>query len=242
MSFVVEADDKVYWFDAGEGCSYAAHLMGIDLLAVRAIFISHCHIDHIGGLENLVFNMGKLNNRSPQAPKPLEGREMGLFIPDMSVWEAAKGVLAPTGSVLMPGIQATECCDGELFNDGTVRVNAIHNRHMGEPEPGDPWRSFSYGIETGARKAVYSGDVRHVSELMPILDDCDALLMETGHHKVEEVCSFLKDCGKCPRQLVFVHHGRAILADAEAEAAKARDILGDRVRVAEDGMTLTPGG
>ena len=43
-SFAIEYNGKVYWFDAGAGCSYTAHLLGIDLLSVRAIFISHTHM------------------------------------------------------------------------------------------------------------------------------------------------------------------------------------------------------
>ena len=44
-SFVIEHRGGVYWFDAGEGCAYTAHLLGVDLLAVQAIFISHVHMD-----------------------------------------------------------------------------------------------------------------------------------------------------------------------------------------------------
>ena len=40
MSFVIESDQRYYWFDAGEGCSYTGHNLGIDLLAVKSIFIS----------------------------------------------------------------------------------------------------------------------------------------------------------------------------------------------------------
>lgn len=83
---------------------------------------------------------------------------------------------------------------------------------------------------------MFSGDIRHVSELDPLLDDVDLVLVETGHHKVEDICQHL-----APRpvpKVGFVHHGRAILADPEAELAKARGILGDRVFFAADGMQL----
>ena len=47
-AFAIEIGGRFYWFDAGENCSYAAHLMGVDLLAVSDIFISHTHMDHVG--------------------------------------------------------------------------------------------------------------------------------------------------------------------------------------------------
>ena len=55
-SVAFEINDRFYWFDAGENCSYTAHLMGVDLLKISDIFISHTHMDHIGGLANLLWN------------------------------------------------------------------------------------------------------------------------------------------------------------------------------------------
>lgn len=52
-AFAIEINGKVYWFDAGENCSHTAHLMGVDLLLVSDIFISHPHTDHVAGLVNL---------------------------------------------------------------------------------------------------------------------------------------------------------------------------------------------
>ena len=53
-SFLIEEKGKTYWFDAGENCSRLAFLQGVDMLSVSSIFISHPHIDHIGGLLNLI--------------------------------------------------------------------------------------------------------------------------------------------------------------------------------------------
>ena len=238
VSFVIESGEGVYWFDAGEGCSHTAHLAGVDLISVRAIFISHAHIDHIGGLANLIFNMGKLNVRSEQSPRPLDGRTLPLFIPDRAVWDGIAAILAPTMPECFLEVDAREYGDGTVFDDGVLRVLALHNRHLGEPGPGGRWRSYSFRIEAQGQSIVYSGDIADVSELEPLLDGCDALLVETGHHKVEAVCDFLNESGKAPRRLVFVHHGRAILTDPEAELRKARALLGDDVVIADDGLVL----
>src|SRR5690606_38506942 len=37
VAWVLLVDGALYWFDAGENCSRTAHLLGLDLLAVKAI-------------------------------------------------------------------------------------------------------------------------------------------------------------------------------------------------------------
>ncbi|MGQ9552634.1 MAG: MBL fold metallo-hydrolase [Anaerolineae bacterium] len=240
ISFVVESGGGVYWFDAGEGCSHTAHTLGVDLLAVRAVFISHSHIDHVGGLANLVWTMHKLESRNHHPGRSLRGRAIPLFLPALVTWQ---GILQMLGSA--PGhfqdgvaIEGREYSDGVIFADDVVKVTARHNRHLGEPGPGQPWRSFSFLIEAGGKAVVYSRDVASVDEIEPLVGGCDLILMETGHHEVESLCRHLLASGKEFGRLGFVHHGRAILGDADGQLTIARRILGDRVFVADDGMKL----
>lgn len=85
---------------------------------------------------------------------------------------------------------------------------------------------------------MYSGDVGSISDIDSLIQNCDLLLMETGHHTVEDVCNYIMDTNKEVGVLGFIHNGRAILANPERELKKAKDILGDRVFITEDGMTM----
>ncbi len=85
---------------------------------------------------------------------------------------------------------------------------------------------------------MYSGDVKSIQDIETLIDGADLLMMETGHHSVDEVCRYLKTSGKDFDKLVFIHHGRAILQDPEGELLKARNNLGDKVLVAFDGMVI----
>lgn len=242
-AFALEYGNQLYWFDAGEACGYNAHLHGLDLLKIRAIFISHPHMDHVGGLANLFWYMTKLTGLiKPAPPAELTERTVHLRVPDIGVWEAVDLLLSTAAKGRRNDryqIDAQRYHDGLVYEDEHLRVTAMHNLHAGEPEPGEPWRSFSLRIENGRHTVVFSGDVRHVSELEPLLDGCDLLLMETGHHKVENVCTYLRDRDGSIGRLGFVHHGRAILTDPDAELRKAQDILGPEVFLAQEGKSVT---
>ena len=237
-SLVVESNRGLYWFDAGEGCSRTAHLLGLDLLAVRAIFISHCHPDHIGGFPNLLWTLQKLNRSNGDASPPLGGATIPVIIPDLAVLRSVLKLAAAPKEQFEPGftLDPRLPCDGLVFDEAGFTVSALHNRHLGEPPPGEPWRSFSFRLEASGKSVVFSGDVKDVRELDPFLDDCDLFLMETGHHQVESICRHLRDrrIGK----LGFLHHGRAVVDDLAGETRKARSLLGDRVFFADDGMSI----
>jgi len=236
-SFIIKNQGRLYWFDAGECCSHTAHVAGMDLPLTEAIFVSHTHMDHIGGLPNLLWTLNKLSNVSQDALHRLEDRVIEVFIPDLDVWDGILKLLAGTeGRFQTPfNLQAKRYEDGVIYDANGVRVIALHNGHLGHTAP---FKSFSFRVEIGQRSIVYSGDVESIEDCEPLLDDCDMLLMETGHHKVEDVCRWLKNSGKCIGQLIFVHHGRAVLDNHARELGKANEILGEEVSIAYDGMVV----
>ena len=240
-SYVVEHRGGIYWFDAGEGCSYNAHLIGIDLLAIRSLCISHCDYDHVGGLVGLLATIRKLEGRNDDPARSIAGRTVPVRIPDLRVWHGALDVLqGPAEDLLLPfEPEAGTYAAGTIIHIDGLKVTALHNEHLGKPARGKSWQSFSFRIATAGRTIVSSGDIKHVSEAIPLMGDgCDLFIMETGHHQVDEVCTYLVENNAPFERLGFFHHGRAILADAEGELEKAKSIVGDRVFIADDGMTI----
>lgn len=239
VSFTIRHNGRMFFFDAGEGSSYTAHLLGLNLLCTRAVFISHCHMDHIGGLANLLWNIRKLDGAAGEDPSPMAGKTVEVIIPDENSWEGVMKVLKSTegGFKAKFKVEMSLPEEGEIFREEGFKVSALPNSHLGQDEKGRNL-SFSYRIEAEGKSVVYSGDVRDVSELEPLLSNCSLLLMETGHHRVEEVCSYIKEKAPGVENLGFIHHGRAVLSSPDAELDKAREILGDTVFIARDRMAV----
>ena len=123
-----------------------------------------------------------------------------------------------------------------LFDDGIMKVTAYHNHHLRKCED-DCWRSFTFRIECEGKTVVYSGDVASCDDLNGAIGDgCDALIMETGHHKIMDIHSYWQT--KKIGTVYFNHCGREILNDPEGAAVKLKNLFGCRAVLCEDAMTV----
>ncbi len=231
-SFCIEINGYYYWFDAGENCSRNAHISGIDLLKVKTVFISHTHMDHVGGLGNLLWNIRKLTTRCERLPPD---KQVKIFIPNETYWNALLQMLkcSEDGFKCNFNICEENVTDGLIYEDKNIKVTAFHNHHLqGNKESG--WLSYSYLIEIENKKIVFSGDIRDMYDLDEILKNgCDLLLLETGHHKLFDICSYV--CTKNIREIIFVHHGREIINDRQGAKLKLKD-FSCLASIAYDGM------
>lgn len=234
-SWALEFDGKLYWFDAGESCYHTAHLMGLDLLKVQTITISHPHIDHCGGLPNLLWTMKKITQvQHRQREFPLE-----LFLPDMNIWDGMTAWMSAIEKAQTLNFQVDphQIAENVIYDDGKLSIEARHNYHLGEAPDGN-YRSYSFRIKVDGKVIVFSGDVKSYADMGEFLDDCDLLLMETGHHKSSEVCAALRQEKRGVRDIIFVHSGRELLNDYDNALARAEAAWGAPLRVASDGSTF----
>ena len=226
-----EINNKYYTFDAGDGCSRTAFLKGIPIAELEHIFISHPHRDHIGGLPALLWDIRKIVYRENLVHKG----KITVYIPDPVVQDFIEAVqkIEWCGKIK---IEPVLFSDGVIFQDENITVEARHSLHMGEAVNGR-YSAYSFRITAEGRKIVYSGDVRSYADMGDFLDDCDLLLMETGHHTASEVCAGIRADKPGVKEIMFVHSGREILYDCEGAKARAEEAWGKSVIIAEDGLT-----
>ena len=222
-AWALELNGRIYWFDAGETCSYTAHLMGVELLAVSDIFISHPHMDHVGGLGNLLWNIRKISNVRNRLPY---FGDITVYIPNMETFNATLSILRNTEGHYESDYKtiAKQITDTILLNNNDIEVRAKHNYHIQKTKKG--WESFSFFIKAQDKKIIYSGDVSGLEDLSDFLTEgCDILFMETGHHRAENICQKIIDNNYSIKSLYFLHHGVNILQDFECSLNRCRNIF-----------------
>ena len=231
QSLCLEINKNIYFFDCGEGCSRRAHLKGIDILKTKAVFISHTHMDHVGGLGNLLWNMRRIHSKPGHngfvCPKE-------VYIPNIETYDAFMTILKNTeGGFDIPfAISGKEYGEGDIYNDFNICVKAFPNSHMGNPA-----RSYSFLIEAEGKNIVYSGDLASLYELDGAIGSgCDMLICETGHNGFEDVCAYAKI--KNVKTLCFSHNARELLNRPAESERKMKNIFGENVFIAKDNTSF----
>lgn len=232
-SLIMEVNGLNYWFDAGECCVHTAVTSGVDVMKTRALFVSHPHLDHTGGLANLFACINKLASRR-FGLKLVHENTLPIYFPDMDILNAIKIVWGGGKNFTL---EEHRLSDGLVFEDENIRVTAVHNRHMND-DPAVGWRSFSFLVETEGKRIIFSGDVKAPEELDALhIEGADLLIMETGHHQPEDVCQFA--AARKIRKLRFNHHGRTILNNRPAVEKLVADYAAKHemsIKICYDGM------
>lgn len=180
--------DSVYLFDTGDGVQRQMRAAGLSLANVRAIFISHHHLDHNAGLGPMLAARWLFNSYRPLpviGPPGTQAMIAGLADAHRPVALAPITIGGPPKPAIAATVEARDLAAEMdqptlVYEDGSVRILAVTNAHYHYP-PGEAAqfsRSYSYRIEAGGRSIVYTGDTGWSDNVVRLAQGADLLVSE----------------------------------------------------------------
>jgi ribonuclease BN (tRNA processing enzyme) len=172
--------DTVYVVDAGEGTLRQLAAAGLAMSSVRAVFITHHHLDHTADLPSLLGLRWMTTVSTPlllHGPAGLEQIVEGFRVAAQPAIDADFTRSAgPLAAVTVREIERP----GLIFEDARVRVLAAENSHYHAPlvDPAKRPRSYAYRIETAHGVVVFTGDTGPSEAVMQLARDADLLVSE----------------------------------------------------------------
>ena len=219
--------------EGGVGVTREFARRGVSPETLRAIFISHMHADHTGGLPTLIQWL-QLNERK---------RPLTLCLPG----EAVEGFRALLSLHYLPSewlgfeLKLAAVQEGPAFEEAGLTVEAIPTRHlkgvaerlkeMGDPRAGE---CFSYVLECAGKRMLFSADLAQAGEVTERVRGADLAVVELAHFTPEELGEALAGL---PLPRLVVTHVIHTLEPTEAEIPeriRAGGYAGE-VMVAHDG-------
>ena len=227
-SAIVSVGDKNYMIDGGAPVTTLCLRYGFPYDTIAGIFVTHSHFDHCIGLADLMNQIAKYPDVT-----------LNAYFPDKAFYEPmqdfvnavrkAKESTKPRGRMI-----CSVYSDGEIFNDGNVRIIAVPTEHIAN--------SHAFIIEAEGKRVCFTGDLKSDLRDYPKQiweQDFDAVILEAAHNRLNnaETVSII---AKSRTRHLYINHYKASRNTPEM-LDELRQGVGGRfpITVAYDGMELT---
>jgi ribonuclease BN (tRNA processing enzyme) len=173
-----------YLVDAGDGTAGQLAKAGLNVKNIDAIFLSHLHFDHTGGLPAILSLRWQTETKSEltiYGPPGTKQTVDGIFA---FMAYGALGHYGVPGQVPAPPsshVKVVEVADGSNLDFDGFELSVIRNTHYSWPKDSDEYEKFqalSFKFELPDYTVVYTGDTGPSEAVETLASDVDLLISE----------------------------------------------------------------
>jgi len=164
----------VYIIDTGDGVAQQMALAGLSPQAIRAVFITHLHSDHVADYGTLLLRAWQGGLRTPvdtYGPAPLEAMTRSYM--QFMDYDIQVRIKDENRIPFAPLVRAHNiAAEGVIYQDENLKVTAAEVPH-GAAKP-----AYAFRFDTADRSIVFSGDTSKSANLVKLATGADVLVHE----------------------------------------------------------------